>query len=142
MATFGDLEALTATFFDRHWPSAPQFGAAPRWIPWKPFLVGSVPNYQLGGCYALIIKERLCYVGLGVSKGAGRYLDMGISRRLMSHVLKSSKKQGSTDWIIRDKWVGVTAIYTIGFDGHIAYLAPALESFLIRSIDDLSNVKV
>ncbi len=135
------LIEITNRFFSLHWQDQ-ILGDPPAWKTWEPFLFGSVPNYDRGGCYALFTGDKLIYVGLGVSRGGGLYPESGISRRLMSHVYCSDRPRGPQWSRLRDKWAHVTQIRTIGFSPETVYLAPALENFLIRSIPDLSNGRV
>jgi len=120
----------TAEFFNRHW-----YGdlPVPEWnFNWN--WQGPVPNYLLGGLYALFRDDSLIYIGLGRS-GESR----GISARLVSHVLKSSDK--SEGYIPRDKWqqLGVNKLATIGFPPELSYLAPALEDYLISRLKPSAN---
>lgn len=131
----------TCKFFSLHW-NVQELGVAPVWVRWDPFLFGSVPNHERGGCYALFSGENLVYVGLGVSRGGGRYPESGISRRLMSHVYCSDPGKGPRWSRLRDQWSHVTEIRTIGFEAATVYLAPALENYLIRVSIGLSNGRV
>jgi hypothetical protein len=136
-----DLTATTAEFFDKHWNSA-SLGTPPVWERWKTFLVGPVPNYQYGGCYALFSESELIYVGLGASRGGGRYPQHGISRRLMANVLRSDSANGPYNSRLREeKYPETTAIWTLGLPSY-EYLAAALESFLIRSLSPRRNARV
>lgn len=137
-----DLEAATASFFQRHWNISVITEPPPQWSGWHEFH-GSVPNYQHAGCYALFEGERLIYIGVGASRGSGRYVDHGLSRRLMSHVLRIDREKGETWSKPRVGWESVTAIYTIGFPRTVAYLSPALETYLIREFSGkLRNSRV
>lgn len=139
---FISLEATTQIFFKNHW-STDSLGTAPEWEAWGTFLYGSVPKYNEGGCYALFIKDELVYIGLGASKGGGLYLKSGISRRLMSHVYCSSKSHNPKELQLKEPWLGlgVTGVYTIGLSDK-DYLAPALESYLIRQLSPRRNKRV
>lgn len=114
----------------------------PHWKNWDEFLFGSVPNYELGGCYALFSESGLQYVGLGASKGNVLYPEHGISRRLMAHVLKSDRPRGKQWSQLRESWSSVTSILTIGFSNDYSYMAAALETFLIRELDPPRNARV
>ena len=133
MSNFFEMEETTKEFFDLHWPSLGNFGEQPIWKQWDPFLRGSVPNYKLGGCYALFERGNLIYIGKG---------SHGISRRLSSHVLRIdhyTEEKGEHISKLTDKWKDVDAIYTIGFTNEIEYLALALENFLIRKLSPPNN---
>lgn len=138
-----DLDQLrveTSAFFSLHWDTA-SLGVPPQWDCWETFLEGSVPNYQFGGCYALFANEELIYVGLGASRGGGRYVAHGISRRMMAHVYRSDRTRGPYSLQLREGWEEVTAAWTLGLPDR-DYLASALESFLIRRLAPLRNGRV
>lgn len=142
MSNFSDMEETTREFFDRHRPSSRNFGRSPIWRRWDSFLRGPVPNYMLGGCYALFEGGDLIYIGKGVGKGRGPTPYHGISRHLSSHVLRIdnyTEEKGEHISKLTDKWKNVDAIYTIGFANEIEYLAHALENFLIRKLSPPKN---
>lgn len=134
------LEAATRAFFALHW-STDRLGPAPTWDRWATFLQGSVPNHEQGGCYALFSEAGLSYIGLGASRGGGLYPNHGISRRLMAHVLRSNRSVGPTFSRLLPAWEGTTSLYTLGM-GKAEYLAPALESYLIRELSPPKNSRV
>ena len=122
----------TSAFFNRHW-----YGELP--VPewnfdwnWK----GPVPNYLLGGLYALFSDESLVYIGLGRSSVA-----RGISARLESHVLAISGEGDSYGYVPQEKWkrLGVNRLATIGFPPEFSYLSPALEDYLIGRLKPSAN---
>ncbi len=124
-------------FFSLHWGMPER---SPEWdFSWE--WCGSVPNYLLGGLYAIFSDQRLVYVGLGASNGGGIYRDRGISRRLLSHVLKINTNGGSTSYEPQDRWkaIGVDSIATIGFPADVNYLACALEDYLIGRLNPPEN---
>ena len=139
---FISLESATQVFFNQHW-STDSLGPTPEWQAWSTFLFGSVPKYNEGGCYALFIKNELVYIGLGASKGGGLYLKSGISRRLMSHVYCSAKSDNPKELKLKEPWLGrgITGLYTLGLSDK-DYLAPALESYLIRELSPQYNNRV
>jgi hypothetical protein len=137
-----DLCTATECFFNMHWNRQVIGHDPPEWLHWPEFR-GSVPNYQLGGCYALFEGSKLCYIGVGASRGGGLYPQHGISRRLMSHVLRSDRAKGPEWSKPRVGWEGIDSIYTIGFTSNVAHLSSSLESFLIRKFSgQLKNVRV
>lgn len=137
-ATKENLVASTVQFFERHWGIE---SAWPTWdFSWK--WRGPVPNYRLGGVYALFVGNDLLYVGLGASRGAGNYQDCGISRRLMAHVIRTTSDDSGGMWYTpRDHWLslGVDLVATIGFRSECSYLAPALEDYLIGKLNPPEN---
>ena len=136
------LEQATAEFFRRHWHEETLSIQRPDWKNWDKFLNGSVPNYDLGGCYSLFSGLDLLYIGLGASKGGGIYTDHGLSRRLMAHVIASDQRRGREWSKLREAWNSVTSIQTIGFPNEFSYLAAALETFLIRELNPPRNSRV
>jgi hypothetical protein len=142
MNTIQDLERCSSEFFARHWPSNSVRDQLPIWREWKPFLVGSVPNHDLAGCYALFRGAELQYVGLGASRGAGAYTHHRLSRRLMSHVISWDKERGSEWSKLKARWAEITCLYTIGVPHEFAYLSPSLESFLIRELKPPGNARI
>jgi hypothetical protein len=137
-----DLKSHTRKFFRLHWTNEIAT-MCPEWEYWNTFLYGSVPKYNEGGCYALFVNDELVYVGLGASKGGGLYFKSGISRRLMSHVYCSAKSGNPKELKLKEPWFerGVTGLYTIGLSDK-DYLAPALESYLIRELSPRYNNRV
>ena len=140
MSSFIKLKQSTDEFFQRHWSSASLPCQRPDWKVWENFLYGSVPNHDLGGCYVLFSGDELLYVGLGASRGGGPYPNHGISRRLTKHVIESDPQRGGDRSRLREPWNNVNAIFTIGFPNECAYLAAALEAFLIRELNPPSNI--
>jgi hypothetical protein len=135
-----ELNTTTDKFFNLHWPLAGNFGIQPTWKKWEKFLCNSVPNHEKGGCYALFEGDLLIYVGKGVGKGGGATPYHGISRRLSSHVLRSYHGSNNYLYELKDKWVDISDIYTIGFDNESEYLAHSLENFLIRKLTPPKNL--
>lgn len=112
----------------------------PKWdFSWN--FIGPVPNYLLGGVYALLKDDDVIYIGLGISKGNSYYKNRGLSRRMMSHVYRTSPKDHSTDVILRERWLelGVNKVATFGFSESRNYLAVSLEDYLIDSINPTAN---
>lgn len=142
MSNIDELNNATKMFFDRHWNDACDIGTSPAWTAWQPFLRGSVPNHTKSGCYALFQKDKLIYVGLGASRGSERYVEHGISRRLLAHVICRDHERGSEWHKLRHGWEHIDAIHTLGFESQTAYMAAAVETFLIRAIDGLCNARV
>lgn len=95
-----------------------------------------MPNYLLGGLYALFSDDKLVYIGLG--RGGP---ERGISARLESHVLIISKQDGDYRYIPQQKWsdLGVNRLATIGFPVEFSYLSPALEDYLIDKLKPPAN---
>lgn len=131
------LDAETDKFFTLHWGLPLD---TPHWdYSWT--FCGPVPNYLLGGLYALFAGESLVYVGLGASRGGGIYQDRGISRRLIAHVLRPSSDKAVADYELAQRWVdaGVTKVATLGFPTEYNYMALALEDYLIGKLSPSQN---
>lgn len=131
------LDAETEIFFKLHWGLPLDI---PRWdYSWK--FSGPVPNYLLGGLYALFAGESLLYLGLGASRGGGIYKDRGISRRLMAHVLQPSSGENGASYCLQERWsmLKIDMVATLGFDSSCNYLAPALEDYLIGRLAPEEN---
>ena len=103
--------------------------------------IGAVPNYDRGGVYALFAGEKLLYIGKGVSRGGGLYVNRGLSARLQTHVCKVAPPGSAVSYVPRPAWAahGLDLIATLGFDKDRNYLAHSLESFLISNIDTPEN---
>lgn len=135
MNNINNLIESTHDFFQRHWNLDKR---PPKWKnkwDWS----SSVPYHNKGGVYALFDGNGyLVYIGLGASIGSGRYKEHGVSRRLLSHVIKKApNKTGS--YIPRKKWGSVCDIGAIGFDYDESYLAASLEIYLIRQLKPPMN---
>lgn len=99
---------------------------------------GSVP--QQGGVYALFDGDKnIVYIGLGISRGGGIYKECGISKRLLAHVITRDHDKGGGSYKPQEKWGEVVDIGAIGFPGEYAYLAAALEDYLIGDLNPPRN---
>ncbi len=136
-----EMKKLTEEFFFQHWAG----NDPPDWSePWE--MIGPTPNHQLQGCYAIATpSNRVVYVGVAVSRGAGMYRGFGLSNRINAHTRRLPKKSGDPPHIFRYRFIerwqewGADRIYTIGFERKVAYLAVALEVFLINGLVGLAN---
>ncbi len=141
MTNVDDLHRETNLFFNRHWHR--EDISPPKWkMTEHPYEATSFPYHSKGGCYALSNNNEILYIGIGNSLGHKQYEGHGIIRRLLSHVLvadKSISKSGTRK--VREKWRGVSAIWTIGFDMDDEYLANSLEEYLIRKLPTKHNTK-
>lgn len=99
-----------------------------------------MPYHNKGGVYALFdANGNIVYVGLGASRGGGIYMEHGISRRLLAHVIASDRSRGAGYYVPRKAWSEVADIGAIGFPKEYAYLAPALEDYLIGKLNPPRN---
>lgn len=135
-----DLKRETDNFFRRHWVTAEIGANPPEWKASPTSGPGSsIQNYSKGGTYALLQGETVAYIGVGTSKGADRYPEHGIARRLLGHVIGPC----STGYTLKPKWqeATITAILTIGFDQEQTHIALALENYLIGKLRPLRNTR-
>lgn len=130
------LKQETEDFFARHWNESVLEAPAPNWREIPSSFSGSVPYYDKGGCYALAEGDIIVYVGIGASKGYDPYIEHGISRRLLFHVIKPI---GNDHYVPKDRWKNITTILTIGFEKQLKYVAPALEDYLIWKLSPREN---
>ncbi len=140
-SSIANLVAETRRFFELHWPES--LGAVPEWEFGYEFL-GTMPNNNRPGCYAIIADSEVIYVGSGVSKkGKGIYRTHGLGTRINDHVLswdRSAKPRGGArQYKFKDRWAGSTKLATIGFEPDQFYLSIALEVFLIRNLEPTEN---
>ena len=67
MGSKEDLTGFVTKFFNMHWGFESN---TPKWdFTWN--WQGPVPNYLLGGVYALLRDDEVIYIGKGVSRGGG-----------------------------------------------------------------------
>jgi hypothetical protein len=138
-----DLEMLTAEFFQSHWDKT-SAAPLPTWKSvWK--WTGSVPYHDKAGVYALFDSDmRVVYIGVGTSTG-NRYPEHGISRRLIAHVIEANPDYKKTpeepQYIAKSKWkkFKIEHLGAVGFPREFAYLALALEAFLIEKLAPIAN---
>ena len=137
-----DLKRHTAEFFRRHWDPESLKEESPTWKgPYR--FEGSLEDHDKQGCYAVENNGEIVYLGSGVSRGGGLYEGHGIGTRI-GHILvwdRSKPRPIATRvYKPRPKWQGISAIYTIGFPTEWAYLALALEAYLISRLEPERNV--
>ena len=130
------LKKETNEFFMRHWDENIIGSKPPLWHEISVPFDGSVPNYDKAGCYALVDGDSVIYIGIGVSEGFGPYMEHGISRRLLNHVIK-----GKEHHTAREKWLNISRILTIGFNKQYKYMALSLEDYLIWKLKPIGNQK-
>lgn len=136
------LKSETHSFFYLHWPKAN--GERPIWNHDYNF-IGAVPNGDHGGCYALLTEDgEVSYVGSGVSRGRGLYVNHGLGSRLNSHVLSRVKAAPASiadrKYSFQSKWEKCSRLSTLGFPHEYSYLAVALEAYLIRQLKPPHNI--
>ena len=127
--SFADIQKHTAEFFRRHWPSTEE-KQAPIWSERWDF-VGTIPNFDKAGCYALFADEELIYVGVSedtIAIRTNNYTRMAPGARSID--VTKRPYVPTAYWAVRK----LNGIRTIGLPEEYRYLAPALESYLIACL--------
>lgn len=137
ISTLQKLLEETSIFFDLHW-CRDRLGNPPDWSAIHTDF-RKIPNYDKQGVYAFVHGEEVTYIGAGTSRGGGKYRGNGLSARVMKYcrwIDKVNDVYGAVD--VRLKEAG--AIVTIGFEQDHAYLANALEIYLISKLQPKYNI--
>lgn len=135
-ATVDNLKKLTNEFFSMHWNSEVIKSKLPNWSDIYQFN-GSLPNYDKQGVYAFVKNGTVTYIGVGASSnGTGRYAGHGLGKRFQAYSKVEGGKHVPTD----SRLIDAGAMITIGFNSAQAYLAYALEMFLVGKIETAHNV--
>lgn len=131
-----NLKKLTKEFFSMHWNSEVIGSEYPGWSDIYEF-EGSLPNYDKQGVYAFVKNDEITYIGVGASSnGSGRYAGHGLGKRFQSYSKVEEGRHVPTD----PRLVDAGAIITLGFNPNQAYLAYALEMFLISRMETAHNI--
>lgn len=136
MVTREKLEKETEVFFERHWSLA----AIPAWnFSWS--WCDPIANHELSGVYALFRGDTLIYIGMGNSHGNGIHRKQSLGKRLLAHVLEIAPPGAEVAYILEERWknAAVDLVATIGFPQEFAYLASALEHYLIEKLKPPGN---
>ena len=124
------LKLLTTEFFSRHWNELIIGLPFPVWSERYEF-IGSLPNYDKQGVYAFVTQEgEVTYVGVGTSRGSGRYRGHGLGARFQAYSQVVNDAHSPTDSRLKE----ADGIITIGFSIDFAYIANALELFLLSRL--------
>jgi hypothetical protein len=130
------LESFTTEFFFKHWNET-RIGKPPTWSERYEFVGGSLPNYEKQGVYAFVTAENeVTYIGVGTSRGGGLYKGHGLGSRFMSYTRVINDIHTPVD----DRLKEAGGMITIGFDPEDAYIANALELFLITKLEPKYNI--
>lgn len=134
-STESALLSETDRFMQRHWSfdGAP---ALPQWSdPWH--FRESMPFNDRQGCYALLSGEEVIYLGVGAGSRNPKYPGHGLGGRI-GHCFNRVKRGALISGVgamyePKGHWKerGLDSIRTIGIESDFAYLAYALEAFLI-----------
>ena len=140
----GELESITAGFFDLYWDERRLGQARPVWSIW--LLKGVPPEAEKPGCYALYSGEELLYVGVALTEGKNSISSRkkyGLLNRLERHVLRKSAR-GATSYVPapnKPQWQEITSIRLLGFPEQHRHMAAALEAYLINRLDTVVNAQ-
>jgi hypothetical protein len=127
-----DIQKHTAEFFRRHWPSMEE-RPAPVWSARWDF-IGTIPNCDRVGCYALFSDDELIYVGVSedtIARRTSDYTRMAPGGRSSDVTIRPYEP--TLHWKSR----GMNGIHAIGLPDEYFYLAPALESYLIACLGEM-----
>ncbi|MDI5890728.1 hypothetical protein [Halomonas rhizosphaerae] len=133
-SSLDSLKALTESFFSKHW-NRDMLGDPPTWSERYAF-EGSLPNHNMQGVYAFLKEDIVTYVGVGTALGGGRYAGHGLGKRFQSYTKVINGAHIPTD----PRLVEAGSMVTIGFPQEYAYLANALELYLIGRMETQHNV--
>lgn len=133
-ATTENLKLLTSEFFGKHWNNLVLRTEPPSWSEQYRFN-GSLPNHDKQGVYAFVKGNVITYIGVATSKGGGRYRGHGLGKRFQAYSKVVDDAHTPTD----ARLIDAGAMMTIGFSQDHAYLANALELFLIGRLDTEHN---
>jgi hypothetical protein len=142
MPTLSELKEETNKFFSRHWDKQSS-SPSPEWSePWEFF--HTLPNNELGGCYAFAKDEEVKYIGVALNRGIEGYENHSLGNRIKNYWsvhMKVPKVDGKTTYMPTGnlQTEGITSIYTIGLPEVQNYLALALELYLIRKLKPKMN---
>lgn len=133
--TIENLIKLTKEFFRMHWDSDYIQQESPEWSDRYTF-IGSLPNYDKQGVYSFAKDNLITYIGVGTSSGSGRYAGHGLGKRFQAYTNVQNDAHTPTD----SRLVEAGSMFTIGFRPEQAYLANALELYLIGRLNTEHNL--
>lgn len=133
MSTYKNLILHTNDFFDKHWRSS-ESNPRPKWTALHSNFTNKYENFDKQGCYAFFHNDDLIYIGLGIRSGKGIYKNRGLSSRTNTYFPVKPVSKPLNKIAIK-----TTAMTTIGFLPDDAYLAAALEVFLIKKLQPEMN---
>lgn len=131
--TIKKLREATEKFFELHWNAEKMDKKAPPSWQGPAQIVGgkSLPNFDKQGCYVFATdNEVVTYVGVGVARVGGIYRGRGISNRFHAYC----KYVDGVYQAVDPRLKAAGNVWTIGFEIADAYLALALEAYLIREL--------
>jgi hypothetical protein len=130
-----DLIKISNQFFALHWNGELIGYNPPNWSERYTFK-GSLPNYDKQGVYAFVTDDsEITYIGVGTSKGSGLYRGHGLGIRFNRY----KKVINGVHTPIDNKLTEAGGMVTIGFNQDQAYLANALELYLLGRLETKYN---
>lgn len=136
-ATVENLKVLTTEFFSLHWNEAKISELLPEWSDRWTF-TGNLPNYNKQGVYSFVSSDDMVtYVGVASARGGGPYKGHGLGARIGNAYVRVVSEGLFRPIDARLEDAG--GLVTIGFEPEQAYLANALELFLIGRLDTQHN---
>lgn len=131
-----NLKALTAEFFSKHWNEEKIGTPPPIWSGRYEF-VGSLPSHDKQGVYAFVTAENeITYIGVATSKGSERYRGHGLGKRFQAYTRVVDDAHHPHDSRLKE----AGDVITIGFSTGTAYIANALELFLLGRLNAEHNI--
>jgi|GEM_PF-3490119 len=135
-SSFDELDTCTKAFFARHWNA--DCGTEPEWLQPVSIPLHTFPSGEKSGCYAFFKDGVLLYVGVGIGHGQERYRGAGLGARFW-HYFGWDKNIPEQKRLYnlkpnRFEKAGGTHLTVIPFEYEYAYLAAALEVYLIREL--------
>ncbi len=126
------LEKTTNEFFDK-FCNDDLFNSRPIWSS-KWMFRGEVPNNSKKGCYALLYKDEIVYIGVAIGDS---YEGSGLGSRISNYWKYDSNENGVRTYEPTVK--GINSIITLPFTPNDFYLAAALEVYLIQKLNPPNN---
>ena len=129
------LQQLTREFFARHWAMGEIPGNPPDWsAPWH--FRGPLPSADRQGVYALLRGDEVVYIGSGAGREAGADLEHGLRHIVRAKRGKRGSLANERPCELAERWAaqGIDALLTLGLPEKYAYLALALEAFLLGDL--------
>ena len=130
------IKIFTEDFFNRHWNESILKRERPSWTtPW--LFKGTLPNHDKQGCYVLLSRRGVIYVGVGASIVGGIYKGHGLGSRTKRYyrLVPGGRSLPCNERLYTptELWErrGLNGISTIGFDIGFGYLASSLESYIL-----------
>ena len=136
LATIENLLICTQHFFNRHWNQQFIGIKPPKWSDPSPIKENCpLPNHDKQGVYAFVKDHDVTYIGVATSKGSGPYRGHGIGNRFQAYAKYVNGQYQAIDVHLKE----AGKVMTIGFEIEEAYLANALELYLIAKLNPKYN---